>query len=1107
MNFDTVTVNDDAEQLKKFPNARKALKALATARPRPTRRDVADVQAEAKELADVVAAELRLRVAMGEPLDSDALLDRAPSLVAPLLTRLVDGTSVAASASFPRLAEYEVIDELGAGGMAVVYRAVHRRLRRTVAIKVLRAGVRARADDVARFQTEAQAAARLQHPNIVQVYEVGECSAGPFIAMEYLGGGSLFHALAGAPLPQKAAAELVVTLARAVQVAHQHGVIHRDLKPANILLTGSVETTANGRRSSRSVVSLESGIVPKISDFGLAKLVESTFVQTHTGDILGTPSYMAPEQARPGKTAVGPSADVYALGAILYELLTGRPPFRADNPLDTLLQVTCQDPVAPIQLNPKIAKELNVICLKCLSKDPVQRYASAAALADDLECWLSGRSIEARPASALERAWKWAKRSPTVAALWLASLLAVIALPLSVMFAVYNAELNESLAETHKAKQEEYQARVAAEAAERRMRETNYFHRILLANVEWRDARIGRASALLRECPPEHRGWEWRHLMRLCEPDAVRFEHPDQVYAVAASADGRWLASGSHDGITTIWDVPKGTAKHVLPGHRQRVYGLDVARDNRCLATASSDGTVKVWDAVAGVLLFTFTGHTGAVRAVKFSPDQTTLASAGKDGIIRLWRAADGKAVMELPGEASQDHSLAFDASGRRLAYAAANRIHIWAIPDGKLLQTLTGHSGIVRGIAFHPKKDQLASVSEDGSLLIWDLTADRRPPRRLEGHDGKVYTVAWSPTGQRIASAGMDTTIRIWDPAAEKPAAVLQGHEGRVYSLAWGGTDSRVVSASTDRTVRLWDLETSQPARSIDMGVAGRSLAWYPDNTRIAITTLRPNTLRIYDLASRQTVAMLAMENPRAQPTVVAVSPNGRWLATGGKDHPATLWDAATGQCQGVLPGPDGGQVLMVLFDPTSELVAAATADRWLNVWSIANRRLIGRFHGASQELMGMTPEWRIGDLSLEQIHKRVPPDAHLQRGIAWSPDGQLLALGTTESLIALWDLASGERVRHLQGHTHGVNAMAWNPKWPRFASASSDRTVRIWDAQAGQLALTLGGFNHEVLAVNWSLDGHLLAAADSQGRLLIWSGAPLTRSEQPVAPASAGR
>jgi serine/threonine protein kinase/tetratricopeptide (TPR) repeat protein len=331
---------------------------------------------------------------------------------------------------WPTLPGYEIRGELGRGGMGVVYLAHDRRLKRSVAIKLIRDGRSAGKRDLARFHTEAEAVARLQHSNIAQIYEVGEEGDGPYLVLEYLGGGSLEKQLAGKPQPGRAAAGLVETLARAIQYAHERGIVHRDLKPANILLQMAecrLRIDKEGKMTSglSAICNLQS-VIPKIADFGLAKFRESGVGATESGDVLGTASYLPPEQAQGRTKEIGPAADTYALGAILYEMLTGRPPFRGESRVETILQVLTAEPVAPRILQPRVPRDLETICLKCLQKDPRQRYASALEMAEDLRRFLAGEPIRARPVGLWEKGVKWLRRRPAVAALLAVSAIAVL---------------------------------------------------------------------------------------------------------------------------------------------------------------------------------------------------------------------------------------------------------------------------------------------------------------------------------------------------------------------------------------------------------------------------------------------------------------------------------------------------------------------------------------------------------------------------------------------------------------------------------------------------------------------------------------------------------
>jgi eukaryotic-like serine/threonine-protein kinase len=437
---------------------------------------------DAERLLDLIYQEVLLREQAGEAPRLDEYLGRFPQLASQLRVQFEiepvfhagsgaappptgdeptvpqDGRSPTAG-PLPQVPGYEVLGVLGRGGMGVVYRARHRALKRLVALKMVRAGDAADPEQCARFKAEAEAAARLQHPNIVQVYEVGEHEGRPLLALEYVDGGSLAQRLDGTPLPARPAAALVEVLARAIHHAHQHGVIHRDLKPGNVLLLSSGDPGASTPGSPLH------GVVPKITDFGLAKQLGDESGHTRTGAILGTPSYMAPEQAEGRPGAAGPAADVYALGAVLYELLSGRPPFKAATVLETLDQVRTAEPVPPRRLQPNLPRDLETICLKCLHKEPEKRYAGADLLAEDLRRFGAGEPVLARPTPAWERLLKWVRRRPAVAALVATAGLALLGLLGG--GAWYNARLDDALRD---AQVKEEDARTKGEAADRAYR-------------------------------------------------------------------------------------------------------------------------------------------------------------------------------------------------------------------------------------------------------------------------------------------------------------------------------------------------------------------------------------------------------------------------------------------------------------------------------------------------------------------------------------------------------------------------------------------------------------------------------------------------------------
>jgi len=400
---------------------------------------------------------------------------------------------------------YDILEELGRGGMGVVYKARHRRLQRVVALKMVLSGAHVGQMGLTRFRAEAEAVAKLLHPNIVQIFETGDYEGRPYFSLEFVEGGSLDKRIGTSPTTPRAAARFVETLARAMEVAHQHGIVHRDLKPSNILLAklGSQSSIIRNRELDSASLPADHWsrtTEPKIADFGLAKRLDDDSSQTQSGAILGTPSYMAPEQAGGKNREIGPAADIYSLGAILYELLVGRPPFKAGNPLDTVRQVVDQEPVPPRQLEPRVPYDLETICLKCLEKDPARRFASAADLAEDLRRFVEGDPILARPTPAWERAWKWGKRRPAIVALLGVSSLAVFSMLLFIVWhnVSLRGKLDVALAQERRARQREHDVveEQRLSLVEHEGQKLFDSARIAVAASDWSSARLNLEKAL-----------------------------------------------------------------------------------------------------------------------------------------------------------------------------------------------------------------------------------------------------------------------------------------------------------------------------------------------------------------------------------------------------------------------------------------------------------------------------------------------------------------------------------------------------------------------------------------------------------------------------------
>ena len=955
------------------------------------------------------------------------------------IARSAATTNLATSAGRPSVPGYELLGELGHGGMGVVYQARQLKLNRLVALKMILAGSHAGAGEQARFQTEAQAIARLQHPNIVQVHEVGEHEGRPFFSLEFCGGGSLARRLSGTPLVAREAAALVETLARAMQVAHDQHIIHRDLKPANVLLARRTSSIAGPSGEEDRQGSLSDEFVPKIADFGLAKKLDEAG-QTHSGAIMGTPSYMAPEQAGGKSAEIGPAADVYALGAILYECLTGRPPFKAATALDTLLQVVNDEPVAPAQLQTKTPRDLETICLKCLHKEPRKRYATARRLADDLRRFLAGEPIQARPVGRVERVLKWVKRNPSqswslAAGLMIAtvSFVVVVVLWLSADFereqaikaqngeAMQRGKADAALARARSDAQAARAAEKLAEArkalAEQREQETQYqlaTSNVLLAQAAWSNNSSALARERLAAVPPELRRWEWHYLNRQYQGGIFALHVPaSRLACVAFSCDGTRLAAAGADKTARVWDARTGQFLLQCTGHTDKLTSVAFSSDGTRLATASEDKTARLWDAQTGQLLRVCKGHSQGVRSVAFSPDGTRLATASDDKTARLWDARTGQ-FLRVWKHVDRLASVAFSPDGTRLAISGSDKtVRLWDARTGLALLECTGHTSHIYSVTFSPDGTRLATASTDKTARLWDA---RTGESLLEckGHPGEVYSVTFSPDGTRLATTSAHLA-RLWDARTGLVLLECHGHAGKVRSVAFSPEGTRLATASDDETVRLWDARTGQPYLECQ-GHTNQvfSVTFNRQGTRLA-TASGDRTARLWDARTGQLLETLGHTETV---TCAAFSPDGMRLATASTDKTVRLWDAWTGQLRLECKGHTG-IVRSVAFSPDGTQLATASIDKTARVWDA-----------------------RTGQPLFECKEHR-----SLVRGATFSPDGRWLATASSDKTARLWDAQTGQPLLEFTGHTETVTSVAFSPDGTRIATASWDQTARLWN------------------------------------------------------------
>jgi WD40 repeat protein/serine/threonine protein kinase len=929
---------------------------------------------------------------------------------------------------------HEILGELGRGGMGVVYKARQVQLNRLVALKMVLAGSHAGAADLARFRTDAEALASLQHPNIVQIFEVGEHESRPYFTMEFMAGGSLAARLAGSPQPAGEAARLVGVLARAMHAAHQRGIIHRDLKPANVLLAPKVDIR-NPKAEPLDRVRSELGFgladfEPKVTDFGLAKKLEDHSGQTQTGMVLGTPSYMAPEQAEGRGKTVGPVADVYALGAILYELLTGRPPFRSTTRFDTVMQVLSEEPVPPSRLQSKTPPDLETICLKCLQKEPPKRYATAEALADDLARFERGLPIEARPVGQAERLWRWCRRNPLVASLSAATAVLMVVAFLAV--AIGYARTAAALTDAREARDNEAIQKGRYEREAKRARDERDATNALLYLADmravypaWERDDLAELRQLLDRYQPrpgwaDPRNWEWHYFQSLCR---------GQLLSLSASVtDLRWSSDGRRliaPGMS--WDAATGDGLA-----SPRPPGMAVlSPDSRRLAVLNpADRTcVNCLDAATGKEVFTLTTSSPVVfdRFV-WSPDGHFLAASVRGSTIRVWDTVAAKKSWELRGHAREVFSLG------------------WS-PDSK----------------------RLASGSEDGSIRIWDV-ATRKQLRALDGHKLTILSLQWSGDGRRLASASLDKTVKVWDPAKGAEIATLPCGALEVKSMAWSQDGQHLAFFSFAGPVRLWEARSGKDAVMLP-ATAGQftCMAFSPDSERLAAAS-SGGDITIWQLATGKESHTLGRH--RGQVTVLAWSLDGRRLVSAGRG--IKLWDATEHkQVRHVLRGHKDS-LSSLAWSPGGERLASGDWYGTVKVWQ----------PGQDKELM-----------TLIAASSRTPGNVHR---LAWSPDGSRLAVTSADKKVIIWDVKSRKEVLTLTGHTAAVHSVAWSPDGRQLASGSGNGfnaqpapEVRIHDAVTGNCVRTLVGHTKQVSSVAWSPDSRRLASVGIDGKVIVWEGA----------------
>jgi WD40 repeat protein/predicted Ser/Thr protein kinase len=966
--------------------------------------------------------------------------------------------------------DYVIVRPLGHGGCGTVYLAWQKDLGRYVALKVLHhtGGI-----DVQRLTREAHILANLSHPNIVPIHGVGEHEGTPYLAMTYVAGKSL----GDLRLDERRALQVIRDVADAVAYAHRSGVVHRDLKPANVMIA-------------------EDGHV-WVMDFGIARHIDGGSTLTIAGKVAGSPAYMPPEQAMGARC--DERSDVYALGATLYELTTGQPPFTGNSAVDVLVKVIRTEAVAPRRRNPRLSLESDSIIAKAMEKKPERRYASAAAFGEDVARHLEGKPIVARPAGVVRRLVKFAARHPLASAVGAVTLLALATLLVGGI--IYVADVTR-----------------ARELAER----------------ERRAAELKLAESLVSQGDALGLGDRWHEAER-------RYAEARAVFARIGVAD-----SAPDLGMLSVYRHAQPPLQSYV-GQTDRVASVSFTRDGRRFLSASSDHSIKLWDVTTGAVVRSFPGHEHGVWTAALAPDGTTFVSGSRDGTVRLWEVDSGKLVRVFgqvtTATGPRVHAVAFMPDGRTILAGREDGTITVFDRDGLLApRTLTGHTKRVRSLAVRTD-GTFASAAWDGKIKLWDL-ASGTVRLTFEGPSANLFSVAFSPDGTRLLSSGSDPLLRLWDSATGKLLAELRGHTATICQVIFAADGKQALTASWDGTLRAWDLEARRELKVFGHHPARiYALALSPDGHRV-LSAGEQGHIRLWgspDAPARFSSATAPLDEVRS----LAVSSDGRLVASGGNKGQVALYDVATGRRLRELQTMSSGhRVAGIAFGRNDATLLANLEFGAAIIWSVSTGEPLARFEGPPHgipQTVALTPDRSValfvsntgarifrlpegagtpvalqtrsypgragvltrdgstaivsatdGNLYLWQV--ATGSELAVLRGhdgsataLAISADDRLVASGSTDNTIKLWDLARRRELRVLTGHSGAIRAVAFSPDGTRLVSGSEDHSMRLWDVASGRELRSFSDFDSRISAVAFTRDGSTLLAGTREG-LSAW-------------------
>ncbi len=1037
------------------------------------------------------------------------------------------------------LDRFEVIEELGAGAFGTVYKARDTQLDRLVALKIPRFGALGSEGAAHRFLREARAAGNLRHPNIVPIYDAGKVGESYFIASGFIEGQTLADLMDGdEKLSYVQSAVLIRKLAEALHYAHTKGIIHRDVKPANVMMDADGE--------------------PLIMDFGMARRDEGEVLRTQEGARIGTPAYMSPEQHAGQSHLADARSDQWALGVLLYELLTGQRPFQAPNILQVAYQVRETEPERLRKLDSTISKDLETICLKCLEKEPEKRYASCQHLADELARCLRGEPIQARPIGRGERFGRWCRRNPVVSGLILAAtVILLLGSAVSSYFALTSEQRRREAEQAatdasqanERANREATRAKANEELATQRacqleteksnveglldnLDRTNYATQLIWAQRQIADGDFFAAANTMASVNSSLRGWESNYIDReIRESSRELSGHNSDILAVAISPDGTHAASGGVDKRICLWYLTEtGADPRILAGHDGPVTALLYDAKGENILSGSFDGTVRIWNITTGEGEHKLDLGKGPVLALALHPDGEVVA-ARYHGHIAVWDLDSGLLVKEwgVGGIGARIHPLslsrgehregiAFTPDGSMLVSTDNSGIlHGWKTATGAIAVRFFGPHVSTPGIAFADNGSILLAASETIGLSAWQPSTGEKL-FGLEGHVGRdVSNLDVSPDGRMVAAGGGDGNVRVWDVSTGALIRCLTGHRAPVMSVAFAPDGKHMVSGSRDKTVRVWDLKRSeltlpQPTETpITVAAIAPSGNWVVTGGG---SIQREPVAFVWDLASGKQRLSFCEQDHLLD---VNISPDGKKIVASSVAHPVAVWDASTGNCVWELQ-KDQASAACAAFAANGTCVISAHGSE-LAIWDASTGKEIRNLRGHEGRVHKIAVAPFAGEMiasaddksTIRLWNTRVWDSDHefrLEAGnasaLAISPDGTRLVAGVSNGEIQLWSIPAKQLIWKRSAHREvrgfigfeGVRDVTFSPDGCRVVSCGADGAIKLWESDSGLQVLTLRLKTqpYPPKRIFFSPDGNLLIAAGGSPSVKAWDGTPVS-------------